>query len=101
MPGTKRPIHCFLGTLPCAMCGKRVGVYEWLPSPVLCAGCKRDIEKQESAMKGPHDDTKARPEVKLTTGGAPWKGPKKGLPVAKREKHTNSRCFRCDGTGQI
>jgi len=52
------------------VCGKRVRVYEWLPDPVLCAGCKRDIMKQEEAAQGPTIETE-RPKVKLTTGGAP------------------------------
>lgn len=37
----------FLGVYPCA-CGKRVRVYDWLPSQVLCAKCKREVAKQEA-----------------------------------------------------
>lgn len=38
----------FLGTYPCALCPKRVRVYEWLPSCVLCAGCRLEVLRQEN-----------------------------------------------------
>jgi hypothetical protein len=44
-------------------------------------------------------------KLALTTGGAPFKGPKLGLPIAKRPaappKAPKTKCFRCDGTALI
>lgn len=35
-----RPARTFIGVFRCERCyEKRVRVYDWLPVPVLCAGC--------------------------------------------------------------
>lgn len=40
--------RAFIGTYPCALCALRVRVYDWLPECVLCAQCKRRVERDEA-----------------------------------------------------
>jgi hypothetical protein len=48
----------FIGTYSCALCARRVRVYDWLPECVLCARCKRRVEIDEelSAQRAPSDE---------------------------------------------
>jgi hypothetical protein len=41
----------FIGTFPCFLCKKRVRVYDYLPDCVLCASCKREVERQEACQE--------------------------------------------------
>jgi ribosomal protein S27E len=47
----KRAKGKFLGTHPCAACGKKVRVYDWLPESVQCAGCFRRTLAEEQRMQ--------------------------------------------------
>lgn len=38
----------FLGMWSCAVCNGRTRVWDWLPDPVLCVGCRRKLERQEA-----------------------------------------------------
>lgn len=46
----------FLGTYPCAICGKRVRVYGWLPEAILCASCTRERDRQEACSQSKEDE---------------------------------------------
>lgn len=50
MSGTKKPIHCFIGTFYCFICKRRVRVYEWMPERVLCAKCKAQEKVERKAQ---------------------------------------------------
>jgi hypothetical protein len=41
----------FLGTHACSCCAKKVRVYDWLPTAVLCAKCAKQVRTEESTME--------------------------------------------------
>lgn len=48
----------FLGSYPCAVCGRRVRIYGWLPTCVLCAQCTRETARSEATAED-HEDHEA------------------------------------------
>ena len=38
----------FIATYKCCVCSKRVRVYDWLPTMILCAGCASREARNES-----------------------------------------------------
>jgi len=42
----------FIGTYPCAVCARRVRVYDWLPECVLCAQCAQRMARSEALAEG-------------------------------------------------
>lgn len=32
----------------CAVCNGRTRIWDWLPDPVLCVGCRRKLEREEA-----------------------------------------------------
>lgn len=46
----------FIGTYPCAVCGKRVRIYGWLPTCVLCTRCTADVARSEALAEDSDPD---------------------------------------------